>query len=220
MAKLFNYFPKTFYSNSDGNSLDTVTNITSRFGFENTLKENGSAFYKYEIRDGETPEIIAHKYYGHSERHWIVLMFNDIVDPQYDWPLEDRNLMDYIELKYATPEFADKANTGQTGLSYAKSDYDPQTWYKIITRTNDLDGTKLIEKIEIDENTYLALPASTSLSFTLDNGQSITEVTTKLLQTRYDYEIELNESKRKINLLKNNFVSAVENEFKRVIKGK
>lgn len=221
MSKLFNFFPKTFYSNNDvGNSLDTVTNITARFGFETKLKENTAAFYRYEIQDGDTPEIIAHKYYGHVERHWIVLMFNDIIDPQFDWPLEERNLMDFIELKYSSPEFSDKANTGETGLSYAKSSFDPHTWYKIVTRVNDLDGEKLIEKIDIDQQTYTNLPSSTIITYTLQNGQSVTETTTKLLQTRYEYEVENNEEKRSINLLRSDFVSQIEAEFKRVIKGK
>jgi hypothetical protein len=38
------------------------------------------------------------------------------------------------------------------------------------------------------------------------------------VQTYYDYEEELNESKRKINLLKSEFVPEVEKEFKRVVK--
>ena len=100
MARYFNFFPKTLYSaNNASLGLDTVTNITARFGFEATLKENSAAFYKYDIRDGDTPEIIATKYYDSPERHWIVLMFNDIYDPQFDWPLDERNLITYIDTK-------------------------------------------------------------------------------------------------------------------------
>ena len=68
MAKYFNYFPKTFYSsNNSTTGIDTVTNIIARFSFESTLKQNSSAFYKYTIQDSDTPEIIAHKYYGSAE---------------------------------------------------------------------------------------------------------------------------------------------------------
>jgi hypothetical protein len=28
-------------------------------------------------------------------------MFNDIIDPQYDWPMENRTLMQYIDKKYS-----------------------------------------------------------------------------------------------------------------------
>ena len=56
MAKFFNYFPKTFYTNDNKpKGLDTVTNIISRFAFEQSLKENSAAFYRYDIQDIDTP---------------------------------------------------------------------------------------------------------------------------------------------------------------------
>jgi hypothetical protein len=101
MAKFFNYYPKTFYSsNTKTTGLDSVTNIISRFGFEKELKNNSSAFYKYSVKDSDTPEIIASKFYDNSERHWIVLLFNDIIDPQYDWPLNNNTLISFIDNKY------------------------------------------------------------------------------------------------------------------------
>ncbi len=100
MAKFFSYYPKTFYiSNNSTTGTDSVTNIISRFKFEESLKQNSTAFYPYQIQDGDTPEIIAHKYYNDPERHWIVLLFNDIVDPQFDWPLNQNSIIEYINKK-------------------------------------------------------------------------------------------------------------------------
>ena len=216
MAKFFNYYPKTFYtSNNNSTGIDTVTNIIARFAFEKSLKENSSAFYKYTIKDSDTPEIIAHKFYDHSERHWIVLLFNDIIDPQYDWPLQSDTLIDYINTKYSTVEYANTANTLVTGLSWAQNISHVQAYYKIITRTS-ADGTDIVEKITVDANTYANI-AATSISYTLNNASSITQTVSKTTQTYYDYELELNEAKREIKLLKGDFVSEVEKEFKRVI---
>jgi len=215
MAKYFNYFPKTLYTaNNSSAGLDTVTNIIARFGFESTLKENSSAFYKYDIKDGDTPEIIASKYYENSERHWIVLMFNDIFDPQFDWPLRDRVLVDYIDAKYTANGAAN--TTIQTGLSWAMSPNNIQAYYKVITRTN-IDDIKIIEKLQLDANTY-ANTATTNTIYNLQDGSRITEVVTKETQSYYQYEVAVNDSKRTIKLLKPEFVTAVEKEFKRVIK--
>jgi hypothetical protein len=215
MAKYFNYFPKTLYTaNNSSAGLDTVTNIIARFGFESTLKENSSAFYKYDIKDGDTPEIIASKYYENSERHWIVLMFNDIFDPQFDWPLRDRVLVDYIDAKYTANGAAN--TTIQTGLSWAMSPNNIQAYYKVITRTN-IDDIKIIEKLQLDANTY-ANTAATNIIYNLQDGSRITEVVTKETQSYYQYEVAVNDSKRTIKLLKPEFVTAVEKEFKRVIK--
>ena len=215
MSKYFNYFPKTLYTaNNSSAGLDTVTNIIARFGFESTLKENSSAFYKYDIKDGDTPEIIASKYYENSERHWIVLMFNDIYDPQFDWPLKDRVLVDYIDAKYTANGAAN--TTIQTGLAWAMSPNNIQSYYKVITRTN-IDDIKIIEKLQLDANTY-ANTATTNIIYNLQDGSRITEVVTKETQSYYQYEIAVNDSKRTIKLLKPEFVTAVEKEFKRVIK--
>ena len=215
MAKYFNYFPKTFYSaNSQTTGVDSVTNIIARFGFENSLKQNSSAFYKYSIQDSDTPEIIARKYYDNSERHWIVLMFNDIVDPQYDWPLSDRILINYIDTKYTANGSSN--TTIQTGLAWAMSTNNVHSYYKIVTRTS-YDGTQTIEKLEVDGNTYANVIESTN-TLNLNDGTTITQVISKETESYYQYEVNLNEAKRDIKLLKPEFVSSVEKEFKKVIK--
>jgi hypothetical protein len=217
MSRYFNFFPKTLYTSDDNSpGLDTVTNIVARFGFEASLKENSSAFYKYDIREGDTPEIIASKYYDHPERHWIVLMFNDIFDPQFDWPMQNRVLVEYINKKYSANNYADTANTGVTGIAWAMNTSHVHSYHKIVTRTNE-DGQEFVEKIELDSGTYANTSISTS-TYTLDDGSIIEEVVSKEAQTYYDYENELNESKRTIKLLKPEFVPSIEKEFKKVIK--
>ena len=139
MAKYFNYFPVTPYvSNNQTSGVDTATNIIARFSFEKKLKENESSFYKYTIKDSDTPEIIAKKYYEHSERHWIVLLFNDIIDPQYDWPLQYSQFIDYVDAKYTANGAAN--TTVQIGLEWAQDINNVKEYYKIVTRTSS-DGT-------------------------------------------------------------------------------
>ena len=216
MAKYFNFYPKTFYtSNNKTSGLEAVTNIIARFGFEKKLKENSSAFYKYSVKDSDTPEIIADKFYDNSERHWIVLLFNDIIDPQYDWPLKNDTLIEFIDTKYTANGAAN--TTPVSGIQWAQSTNNTKAYYKIITRTSS-DSTEIEEKFQVDANTYANVAAS-STSYTLNSGATVTEVVSKEKQTYYDYEVEENEAKREIKLLKKEFISEVEKEFKRVIKG-
>jgi hypothetical protein len=74
-----------------------------------------------------------------------------------------------------------------------------------------------VKKIEVDANTYANVAISSS-NVTLADGYIITIAVSKDTQSYYDYEMELNESKRKIKLLKQEFVTGVEDEFRRVIK--
>lgn len=282
MSKYFNFFPKTLYSLEDNtNDLVSVTNIISRFSFENSLKENTSAFYEYEIRDSDTPEIIARKYYDHVERHWIVLLFNDIIDPQFDWPLSDENFIKYVTKKYSkivsvtinsggtgysngyinvessngigeganiyytvnstgainnvfivsggtnymeTPTLnvsggsgANLTATVTNGLSWARNINNVESYYKIITTTSNYDGVEHVETLKITKEDY-ANTGTSSTNYTLQNGETVTRKITTKYETYFDYEQKLNEQKRKIRLLKPEFVPAVEKEFKRVIK--
>jgi hypothetical protein len=214
MAKYFNYFPKTFYtSNNDVNGVEAITNIIARFAFDSQLKENTSAFYPYQVQDSDTPEIIADKYYGNVEYHWVVLLFNNIIDPQFDWPLKSDTLIDYIDKKYTANGTANTPT--QSGLSWALSENNVQGYFKVITTTAN-DGTITTEKITIDANTYANVGA-TSVSKTTQAGEVVTIRTTKETQSYYTYETNLNESKREINLIKSDFLPQIEKEFKRVI---
>jgi len=208
MSKYFNYFPKTLYT-SDTETGVVVTNIIARFAFEKSYRENSAVYYEYDIQDSDTPEIIAHKMYGNSERHWIVLMMNEIVDPQYDWPLDQRTVISYINDKYTA-----NASAGQTGISWAQQN--THSYYKIETRTTDSTGNKIEKKLQIDSNTYANL-IETTTNLNLQDGNAITVKVGKETKSYYDYEIELNESKRTIKLIKPEFVSALENELIRVL---
>lgn len=218
MANYFNYFPLTLYTSDDtNNSLDTVTNIIARFGFESSLKENSSAFYKYDIKDTDTPESIAAKYYGDPEKHWIVLLFNDIIDPQYDWPLNYTNFIKYVNEKYAAQGAAN--TTVQSGLTWAQSQNNVHSYYKITTRSLtaiSADNKTITEKVRVSENVYTTTATSTT-NYTLDNGKQVKETITKEKLTYYEYETQENEAKRTIKLLKPEFVSLVMEEFKAII---
>jgi hypothetical protein len=219
MAKYFNFFPKTLYSLSNkSTSADSITNIIARFGFESALKENSNIYYPYDIQDGDTPETIANKYYGSPERHWVVLLFNDIIDPQYDWPLDQRTIIKYINDKYTANGSANV--TSQTGLAWSQSN--TKSYYKVVTRvTNNATKNTIKEKIELDANTYANVVISNSTK-TLQSGTVIVETVSKETETYYDYEVNLNESKRRIRLLRSEIVSqaGLLDEFKRVINSK
>jgi len=208
MSKYFNFFPNTLYT-VDTITGDAVKNITARFSFEESFKNNTSVCYEYNIQDSDTPEIIASKFYGDPERHWVVLMFNDINDPQFDWPMDYRTLISFVDEKYKN-----QANTGQSGSNWAQSH--THGYYKVETRTTLSTNTVVTNKFEVDSNTYATINA-TNNDILLADGNTIRIQISKQTQSYYDYEMELNESKRRIKLLKQEFIPNIEAEFRRVI---
>jgi len=210
MSKYFNYFPKTVYSLDDTNNVDVVTSIVSRFAFESSFRDNTAVYYEYNIQDSDTPEIIANKFYGDSEKHWVVLMLNQIVDPQFDWPLDQRTIISFINEKYSA-----NASAGQSGITWAQGN--THSYYKVETRTTNSTNTELQTKLQIDANTYANVVSSTS-NLILEDVNSITIKVSKETKSYYDYEVEQNETKRTIKLLKPEFVSPIEDELKAVFR--
>lgn len=212
MAKYFNFFPKTYYLDDSGTGSTILTKITSRFAYESSFKENTSVFYKYTIKDSDTPEGIAYKMYGSSERHWMILMLNDIIDPLHDWPLNYDKFTKFVNSKYTAN--ANTAN-GQTGLSWSQSNI--KEYYKIITHTHPRSDTISVNEYLIDANTY-ANVTNDLVTTTLSDGAVVTITTTKKTKTYYEYESDLNEPKRLIKILKPEFAPEVEAEFRRVMR--
>lgn len=101
MAKYFSFFPKTVYNLGNPNTLDSITNLTTNFSFSDEMLNNSVLYYQYTIPEGETPEIVAHKFYGSAEKHWIVLKMNKIVDVKTEWPLDSVSFTNALEAKYA-----------------------------------------------------------------------------------------------------------------------
>lgn len=209
MAKYFNNFPKTFYTLEDKPiGLDVITNIISRFSLEQSFKDNSSIYEKYNVQESDTPEIIASKIYDSPERHWIVLAMNDIIDPLFDFPLDYRTLVSLINDKYTA-----NAAVSQTGLNWAQQN--THSYYSVEKRTTISTGNFLEKKFQVDANTYANVSVSTS-NVTLEDGNQVTIAISKETKSYYDYELEQNENKRQIKLLKPEFAFALEQELKNV----
>lgn len=210
MSRYFNFFPKTIYNLDENNqSVDVVTNIMSKFSFEPAFKNNSVVYYEYLVKDGETPEMIADKIYGSSEKHWILLSLNDIVNPQTEWPLPERSLIKLIDSKYSSNLYAN-STTQYAGVQWAQSH--TKQYLKIETQTNSRTGDVSKTTIELDANTYANTSESTS-SYTLQDGNIINVTITKDAKTYYEYEVAQNDAKRNIKILKPEFASAVEREL-------
>jgi hypothetical protein len=214
MAKYFSYFPTTVYKPIDeGNEYDFVTNIMTRFKMENSIKENSATFYRYDVQDGDTPETVAHKYYGSVEKHWIVLMMNDIIDPQYDWPLEYRTLSRFVDNKYSANNYADTANTNLSGLTWSRQNI--HSYYK--TETTQYSGNTFSQTLQLDSNTY-ANTVTGSRTITLQDGNQISQSNVKFSKNYYEYEYDENETKRSIMLLKPELALNIEEELRKTLK--
>ena len=96
----FQMFPDTLYDAKGNGNYTVMKDILTRVKLVASKKENILNFDYYNVQDGETPEMIAHKYYGDVNLHWTILVANDIVDYYNDWPMSVQKFEKFVFDKY------------------------------------------------------------------------------------------------------------------------
>ena len=96
----FNAIPFIYYDSKGQGDYKEVTNLLRRVALRTKVRTNVLFFDTYDVKEGETPEIIAHKLYGDPELHWVILMINDITDRYHQWPMNTPQFLAYINDKY------------------------------------------------------------------------------------------------------------------------
>ncbi len=278
----FDKFPLIRYDiNKDGNRRIAV-DILKRVAFRKNMSEQQALFRPYTIMDGETPEIVAHKFYGSSKLHWIVLLFNEIIDPYFQWPLSSSALDIYIEKKYPGKAFflgnspsqyfsrnEEVFVDGNVSTRGLVDSYDPTlrklSLYNtegtistgntltgksggtgVVTRLVDINGES-VHHFEDASTDYLynnidplgtppvngrqvaigftGAAFSTSVAATFGNtvlhsyvNSLDANATTHSVVTNRQYETDLNESRRSINILRDEYLTAVIDDFNKVLR--
>ena len=99
----FNDFPTIDYDCTGDGITEKIQDITTRIAVRKWIREIGPLFSKYDVSDGETPEMVAATVYGNVNNHWVVLIFNQITNTYYGWPLSRRKFDAFVNNKYANP---------------------------------------------------------------------------------------------------------------------
>lgn len=77
-----------------------MSDITVRFKIEQTVIDEGAFPLNVTINETDRPDILAHRVYGDSNMHWVVLNLNNMINPYYDWVLSPTAFDNYMDEKY------------------------------------------------------------------------------------------------------------------------
>ena len=172
-----------------------VKNLFKRTRISEEIFSDLTFFTKYQVIQDERPDNVAYKIYGDSNLDWIVLLSNNIINVQQEWPLEHTSYYNYLIGKYG-------------------SDAALQNIHHYETR----EIKNSVGKVVVPEG--LEVPSTFTITF-FDPGLGVQEtVTTEIVTeiTNQVYEDKLNDSKRNINLIKPKFIGLVIEEMERLMK--
>ena len=97
----FENFPLIPYDSVGNGNFKIVTNLLKRVAVRSKVKTNTAYFDTYDVKEGETPEMLADKLYDDPELHWIILLLNDITDRYHQWPQNTNQFLAYANDKYS-----------------------------------------------------------------------------------------------------------------------
>ena len=101
----FNNLPDFLYVNRtvDGrnnNDYSVVKNLFKRAKLRDDIYQNVTFFDKFIIDGDDRPDNVANKIYNDPTLDWVVLISNNILNVQSEWPMSQIDFNTYVTEKY------------------------------------------------------------------------------------------------------------------------
>lgn len=171
-----------------------VKNLFKKGTLRPDIFQDTTFFEKYKIIGDDRPDNVAFEIYDDSTLDWVVLLSNNIVNIQTEWPLTQLSFDTYLREKYGN------------GLNTEEEIYN-----------NIYNGVHHYETIEIKNSqgvvivpTGLQVPSTYSVNYydsfieqQIDTGNIAVPI------TNYEYEEKLENNKRNIYVLKPRYLNIV-----------
>jgi hypothetical protein len=168
-----------------------VKNLFRRAKIRDDFFQTTTIFTKYKIIGEERPDQVAEKIYGSSEYDWVVLISNNILNTRTEWPLSDVEFSNYLERKYTEAELA-SAHHYETTL------------------VTDSKGKMIVPAGKIVDSNFSVSYFDAVLEV------SVTKNPVKLVSI-YEYEIQQNENKRNIYILRPRYLQTAIDDMRRIM---
>ena len=172
-----------------------VKNIFKRSKLRSDIDQAITAFNYYYVEQGMRPDMVAKDLYDDSELDWVILTTNNIINVRDQWPLEHNDLYSYMLEKYGSEANITKVRHHETR--------------KIV---DEYDRVIIPAGLEVDSNFSLEYLNYSGQKIIVSSSQVVSPV------TYYQYEVKLNDEKRKIRVLKPQFVSLFLTDHKNIMK--
>ena len=193
MSEYFSNYPKIAYditgTNNTNPDFTVAVNLMVRNKIRDAVESDITIFYPYIVSEGMRPDVLAYQYYGDTQYTWSILLVNNIIDPYWEWPLSYKDFRGYVVTKYGSIE---KAQT--TVHQYFKQ-------ARARVETTGTSDPIPVYNLDVDYETY-----------------SSTNIEERSIVYKYEYEQDLNEARREIQLIDVNYIASVQDEIRRLFR--
>ena len=170
-----------------------VKNLFKRGKLADDIFANLSFFTKYQIEGDDRPDNVAYKVYSDSTVDWVVLLSNNYINIQSEWPLLQNDFDRYLLDKYGTYEKLNAVHHYET------------------SEIKNVDGATI---------TPAGLTVASDYSVTYYDaatGQEVEKENTAVEVTNYEYESKIEDAKRDIYLLKPMYLNVIKDDMRDIM---
>ena len=192
----FLYVNRTNDGKSDGD-YSITKNFFKRAKLREDIFQDLAFFTKYSVLGDDRPDNVADLIYGDASLDWVVLIANNIVNVQSEWPMSQGDFNTYVTEKYADEE------TLYSGIHHYEAN-----------EVKTSDGS-----IIIASGTRVSVGQSVSYFDDLSEQQIVrTDIASPI--TNYMHEDKLNNDKRNIFVLKPIYLNILFDDLEEIMANK
>jgi len=193
----FDEFPDILlpsFANDRNSSSDFVRskNLFKRAKIRDDFFSTATVFDLYSIIGDDRPDNVAQKLYGDSDLDWVVLLSNNIINIRDEWPMSQYDLERYLDNKYSQEQLSEIHH------------------YETKEVKTDFGMLLLQEGLWVDANYTFKFTDDDEVK-TLSGANILTSVST------YQFEIQKNDSKRNIYVLRSNYLQTVFSDMRDIM---
>ena len=173
----------------------TVKNLFKRGKLADDIFQDLTVFTKYEIKGDDRPDNVANEVYDDPDLDWVVLLSNNIINIQSEWPMIQREFDRYLLDKYVTYEKLNDVHHYET-----------------------TEVKNLVDAVVVPEGLWVESDYSVTY-YDWYAGGEITKSSSDIVVsvTNYEYENKKEEEKRSIFALKPRYLNIIKDDMKELM---
>jgi len=173
-----------------------VKNLFKKGYLKEDIFQDLTLFTKYKVQGNERPDNVAYKIYNDPSLDWIVLLSNNIINIQTEWPMQQYELDRYLLDKYESYEKLNEIHH-----------------YETIEIKNSTGVIMVEEGLTVDSDFSI-----TYYDWMINSLETKSGITNPV--TNYEYEMKKEDEKRNIFLLKSEYVHVVKDDLTSIMRYK
>ena len=171
-----------------------VKNFFKKGKLRDDIFQNLAFFTKYRVEGNNRPDNVAFEVYGDSTFDWLVLLCNNIINIQTEWPLSQQDFDEYLLTKYGDYE------TLYSGIHHYETE-----------ELKNSQGVVIVPSgLQVGSNYTVSF-------YDYFNGGQTTSGNLAVPVTNYEYEERIEDDKRNIFLIKPRYLNVVMDDMEEIM---